>query len=114
MSGEDLLDFGGCRIGITGKDAVRGRVKMKKSAMSDARQSLWVGPFDFFDFLDSTEIFSLPFFYIEIGYRTIFVQHEESRGWKKFEVMNAPFCERVSNCDFSDERNDGKRCESVP
>ena len=23
--------------------------------------------------------------------------------------MNAPFCERVSNRDFSDERNDGKR-----
>ena len=41
---------GGCgKGGDEGENAVRGRVK-KKSAMSDAGQSLWVGPFDFVDF----------------------------------------------------------------
>ena len=78
------------------------------------RGSHFIWAFDIFGFFtDSTDnYFSYPsqFFFIKIGYRTIFVQHEESRGWKKIAVKIAPFAkERVSNRGVSDERNDGKR-----
>ena len=80
------------------------------------RGSHFFGRLTFLDsfFSDSTEnYFSFPcqFFFIKIGYRIIFVQHEESRGWKKkIAVKIALFAkEIISNRNISDERNDGKR-----
>ena len=58
---------------------------LRISTLSDARQSLCLGVwhFWFFFFFRFNGNFFLANFLIETGYRTIFVQHEESRGWKK-------------------------------